>query len=64
TPCDINGNDLSPHTSPPPYMAPDGVSSDPDNWDPFKDHTSFEMANFLFRRNQMPATQIDELFDL
>ena len=45
-------------------MAPDGISSDPDNWDPFKDCTSFEMADFLFRRNQMPATQINEFFDL
>ena len=47
-PCDINGNNLPPHTLSSPYMAPDGVSLDPDHWDPFKDHTSFKMAEFLF----------------
>jgi hypothetical protein len=33
-------------------------------WDPFHNRAQFEIADFLYRRNQMPATQIDVLFDL
>jgi hypothetical protein len=37
---------------------------DTHNWAPFEDRVHFETAEFLFTKNQMPATQIDTLLDL
>jgi hypothetical protein len=58
-PCDQYGNDLPPNT-PPPH--PPDISSD--DWTPYNDRLEFEFANFIFRRNQMSAGDIDILLDL
>jgi hypothetical protein len=59
TPCDHNGNNLPPNSPPPP--PPERAS---DNFSPFASRTEFEIAEFLFTRNQMPGKQIDVLMDL
>jgi len=56
TPCDKDGNDLPPNTPPPPYTS--YTTSDTSDWTPFNDRVEFEMADFLYRRNQMPGVQI------
>ncbi|KAF9455822.1 hypothetical protein BDZ94DRAFT_1356091 [Collybia nuda] len=61
TPCDPDGNDLPFGTAPPNYTPPELTS---DNWDPFSTRVEFEVADFLYRRNQMPGTHIDDLLDL
>jgi Plavaka transposase len=63
-PCDSLGNYLPPDALPPPYILPgeNGVANN--HWDPFYNRAQFEIADFLYRRNQMPGTQIDCLFDL
>jgi hypothetical protein len=48
----IDPSTLSPH------------SESESDWVPFKSQVQFEMAEFLFSRNQMPATQIDILLKL
>ena len=65
-PCDFLGNYLPPATPPPPYTLPGdpGNGAAHDDWDPFRNRAQFEIADFLYRRNQMPGTQIDILFDL
>jgi hypothetical protein len=35
-----------------------------DDWTPFQNRTEFETADFLYRRNQMSASDIDTLLDL
>ena len=65
-PCDFLGNNLPSGTFPPPYAATsledDGITQN--SWDPFHNRAQFEIADFLYRRNQMPGAQIDVLFDL
>lgn len=58
-PCNINGNFLPPNSSP-------RVEEDPpaDEWAPFDNRVAFELAEFLYSRNQMPAQQIDTLMHL
>ncbi|KIJ07272.1 hypothetical protein PAXINDRAFT_90695 [Paxillus involutus ATCC 200175] len=34
------------------------------DWAPYRDRVEFELAEFLFKRNQMSASQIDTLLDL
>ena len=58
-PCDADGNYLPPGSPPAPYVDP--VE---DLWEPFQDRTEFELADFLYRRNQMPADDIDMLLDI
>jgi hypothetical protein len=58
-PCDRNGNFLDP-TAPPP--AQDDPT--PMDWSPFKSRLSFETAEFLYKRAQMSAGNIDNLLDL
>lgn len=58
-PCDANGVFLPPGAPPPP---PNNV--DTNDWTPFRNHTEFETAEFLYTQNQMPAGQIDRLLDL
>ncbi|KAF8816026.1 hypothetical protein BYT27DRAFT_7078340, partial [Phlegmacium glaucopus] len=62
TPCDEDGNNLPPNTPPPPYTS--YTTPDASDWTPFNDRVEFEMADFLYRRNQMPGVQIDELFNI
>ncbi|KAG2159113.1 uncharacterized protein EDB93DRAFT_1283956 [Suillus bovinus] len=58
-PCDVNGVFLPPGTPPPP---PENLATN--DWTPFRNHTEFETAEFLYKHNQMPAGQIDRLLDL
>lgn len=57
-PCDKSGQFLPPNTAP-----PDSPSS-ANNWSPFDNRVQFETADFLYRRNQMSAGQINELMEL
>jgi hypothetical protein len=59
TPCNAGGVDLAPDTPPPPCVVPCA-----DDFAPYDSRVEFEIADFLFRRNQMPGTDIDELMDL
>lgn len=36
----------------------------PNDWAPFHNRLQFELADFLYTRNQMPAKQIDTLLDI
>ena len=60
TPCDSFGRDLPPGAMPP--------SSDTANvgldFYPFNSVAEFNLAEFLYRRNQTPAVQIDQLMDI
>lgn len=59
-PCDEQGAFLGPGI-PAPSLAD---QTDSDDWAPYDDRVAFEMAEFLFTRNQMSAPQIDVLLDL
>lgn len=58
--CDESGNDIPPDTPPPPRNSDTG----PDDWTPYGNHLQFEVADFLFRRNQMSAGNINFLLSL
>ncbi|PBK83357.1 hypothetical protein ARMGADRAFT_1055759 [Armillaria gallica] len=49
-PCDSEGNILQDGTPPPLF-----IYGPPDDFMPFEDCASFELADLLYRRNQMPA---------
>ena len=57
--CDANGNDLPPNTPPPPQN-----SRGPDDWTPYRNQVEFELADFLYRRNQMSAGGINTILGL
>ncbi|THH12583.1 hypothetical protein EW146_g7563 [Bondarzewia mesenterica] len=59
-PIDADGNDLPPNTPPPAYVN----ARDTTSWTPFRNRTQFELADFLFRQDQMPATRIDTILEL
>lgn len=59
TPCDIDGNDLAPEQTP---SSPNSPAQNP--WTPFAGRSHFELADLLFRRNQMPAQQVDDLMQI
>lgn len=59
TPCDMNGDDLPAGEAPPPRTV-----LDDDDFSPYEDRATFEIADFLYRRNQMPGTHIDDLMAL
>jgi hypothetical protein len=56
----VNGNDIPPDTPPPPRDLDRG----PDNWMPYDNRLQFEVADFLFRRNQMSAGDINSILSL
>ncbi|KAI0666050.1 hypothetical protein C8Q78DRAFT_1072573 [Trametes maxima] len=58
-PCTVDGNDLLPGTSPP--LRTDAVFGD---WSPFATRVEFELAEFLFKQEQMPQSNINVLLDL
>ncbi|KAG1906308.1 uncharacterized protein F5891DRAFT_1182556 [Suillus fuscotomentosus] len=58
-PCNMDGIFLLPGTPPPPL---ENVATG--DWTPFCNRTEFEMAEFLYMQNQMPAGQINQLLDL
>ncbi|KAF8324638.1 hypothetical protein F5887DRAFT_1063400 [Amanita rubescens] len=57
TPCNNLGQDL-------PADAPPSVTDHHASFAPFLDRADFELAEFLYTRNQTPATQIDALMDI
>jgi len=61
TPCDLGGNDLPPNTPPVSHDEPDGTGP---SWHPFKSRAQFELADFIFHRDQMSGGRIDELMDI
>ncbi|KII96186.1 hypothetical protein PLICRDRAFT_87439 [Plicaturopsis crispa FD-325 SS-3] len=64
-PCDINGEYLQPGTPPPPRIPPGDVGHDtPEQWVPFNNRAEFQMADFLYRQNQMPRSQINTLSEI
>jgi hypothetical protein len=58
-PCDEYGNFLPDGTPPPPWN-----DSAPDDYGSFESRASFELADLLFRRTQMPATDINDLLQI
>ncbi|KLO08398.1 hypothetical protein SCHPADRAFT_916959 [Schizopora paradoxa] len=57
-PCDRDGEFLPEGSLPPP------IETTSDNWEPFQSRVHFELADLIFRRNQMPKTHINELLEL
>ncbi|KAI0323460.1 hypothetical protein GY45DRAFT_1264523, partial [Cubamyces sp. BRFM 1775] len=58
-PCDVKGAPLPPNAQPPPFPA-----RDPDDWTPYSDRVAFELADLLYRREQMSGGNINSLLDL
>jgi hypothetical protein len=57
--CDENGDEILPNTPPPPRNSDNGP-----HWTPYNSRLEFEVADFLFRRNQMSAGDINFLLGL
>ncbi|KAI0669674.1 hypothetical protein C8Q78DRAFT_1070741 [Trametes maxima] len=58
-PCDATGTYVPEECPPPPRTeAPAG------DWSPFSSRVEFELAEFLFQKEQMPQSNIDTLLDL
>ncbi|KAH7918263.1 hypothetical protein BV22DRAFT_1108403 [Leucogyrophana mollusca] len=58
-PCDHNGNPIPPGTPPPPRY-----NNNPNDWAPFTGQGQFLLADFLFRKVEMSAPNIDYLMEL
>ena len=58
--CDEHGQPL-PEGSPLPHRDAD---TGPNDWTPYASRAEFELCDLLYRRNQMPAGQIDDLLDI
>ncbi|KAG2053883.1 hypothetical protein BDR06DRAFT_1051613 [Suillus hirtellus] len=58
-PCDAEGVFLPPGTPPPPL-----TEKTLDDWTPYKSHIEFELADYLFTKNQTPAHSIDHLLNI
>ncbi|KAH9163560.1 hypothetical protein EDB89DRAFT_2116421 [Lactarius sanguifluus] len=58
--CDKDSNDLSPTTPPTPRESDRG----PDDWTPYQNRAEFELADFLYRRTQISAGNINTLLDI
>ena len=58
-PCDLQGNYLPEGTPPPPW---DHLP--PGDWSPYESRTSFELADLLYRRDQMPGSCITDLMQI
>lgn len=54
--CDKNGNFLPPNAPPPRWE-----TLEPDDFSPFESREAFVVADLLFRRNEMPREQINDL---
>ncbi|KAI9429761.1 hypothetical protein H4582DRAFT_1826008, partial [Lactarius indigo] len=58
-PCDSDGNFLPPGAPPPPWeSAPGG------DWAPFENEVQFQLADLIYRRAELSATNIDTLLQL
>ena len=58
-PCDNNGEFLPEGSPPPPWDHPP-----PTDFSPFENRTSFELADLLFRREQMSGGNINDLLQI
>ena len=58
--CNQYGNDIPTDSPPPPRESDHG----PNDWTPYEGRIEFELANFLYRRNQMSASDINCLLNL
>ncbi|KAG1824695.1 uncharacterized protein BJ212DRAFT_1444425 [Suillus subaureus] len=58
--CDDQGNPIPLDAPPPPHPSDCGS----DDWMPYNKHVEFEVANFLYHRNQMSMGDIDFMFNL
>lgn len=58
--CDKHGNDIPRDTPSPPCPSDRG----PDDWTPYNNRIEFEVADFLYRRNQMSGGDADFIFNL
>src|SRR6202789_2428935 len=58
--CDKSGNGLTPDTP----SAPRDSDKGPNDWTPYDNRLQFEVADFLFRRNQMSAGDINFMLNL
>ncbi|KAI6009054.1 hypothetical protein EDC04DRAFT_2581765, partial [Pisolithus marmoratus] len=63
TPCDVDGNYLPPKTPPPPLPQPVNPQ-DAQPWHPFTSQGHFELADFLFCREQMSGGNINDLMHI
>ena len=59
--CNEDRNELPPNGPSPVHSAPQSSS---DDWFPYKSHVQFELANFLYRCNQMSQGDTDILLNL
>ena len=59
--CDEHGIEIPPDSDPPPRLSD---HCGPDDWSPYNNRVEFEVADFLYRRNQMSAGDIDFIFKL
>ena len=59
--CDEDGNKLPPNSPPPVHSAPQHSS---DDWFPYESCVQFELADFLYRHNQMSQGDTDILLNL
>lgn len=60
-PCDAQGQFLPPNTPPTPRNHGRSV---PDGWDPFDSRLEFELAEFLYKTEQMSGKNISKLMEL
>ncbi|KAF5350412.1 hypothetical protein D9758_012462 [Tetrapyrgos nigripes] len=58
-PCDPNGNYLPDNVPPSPFLDPPT-----DDYSPYEKRTTFELADLLFRREQMSGGNIDDLLQI
>ncbi|KZP06801.1 hypothetical protein FIBSPDRAFT_763842, partial [Athelia psychrophila] len=57
--CDERGHPIRRNTSPPPRDDPEQT-----DWSPFDSRAHFELADFLYKQNQMSAGDIDKLLKI
>ena len=58
--CDEHGEPL-PEGTPPSHQNSD---AGPNDWTPYMSQAEFELCDLLYRRNEMPAGQIDDLLNI
>jgi hypothetical protein len=58
-PCDCNGNFIPNGTPPLPWD-----DRAPEDFSPFQNREAYQLADLLYRRNQMPEHQIDDLLQI
>lgn len=61
TPCDVDGHDLQPCTT---SHQPSSTTISTPDWGPYQNQIGFELADFLYRTNEMSQKQIDRLMEL